>query len=243
MTAAATIGGVRFLMDTLLIGTGDTGFSDLELEARWFEGDAPDATMLAAPMGLHLWIDREAGVVHLPVLDDEVEMRSWQLRQVAPTVAAFYDRLTLHASAVSVDGRVLAFVAGSGTGKTTLAWALVKAGAAAISDDLLPIRFDDRPVVPTDTDRLPVAALCFLDRHGGDLAESTLEPALAMRRHIANGFGEHGEPSVWGFQFDAYHRLVTEVPHVDLVVPDDREQVASVAERLIDLVRTGGLGG
>ena len=240
MTAAATIGGVRFLMDTLLIGTGDTGFSDLELEALWFEGDAPDATRLAAPMGLHLWIDQEAGVVHLPVLDDEVEMRGWQLRQVAPTVAAFFERLTLHASAVAIDSRVLAFVAGSGTGKSTLAWALVKAGAAPLSDDLLPIRFDDRPIVPTDGARLPIAAVCFLERRGDALSTAHLEPSPALRRHIENGFGEHGEPRVWGFQFDAYHRLVTGAPHLDLVLPDDRDQLAAVAEQLIDLVRSGG---
>ena len=243
MTAAATIGGVRFLMDTLLIGTSDTGFSDLELEARWFEGNAPDATMLAAPMGLHVWIDADDDIVHLPVLDEQVEMRGWQLRQVAPTVSAFYDRLTLHASAVAVDGRVLAFVAGSGTGKTTLAWALVKAGATAISDDLLPIRFDASPVVPTEADRLPIAAMCFLDRRDDTLTGTALDAGVALRRHIENGFGEHGEPRVWGFQFDAYHRLVSEVPHVHLVVPDDRDQVGAAAERLIDLARTGGLTG
>ena len=45
--------------------------------------------------------------------------------------------LVLHASAVQVDGRALAFVGASGMGKSTLAAALCDLGCALVSDDLL----------------------------------------------------------------------------------------------------------
>jgi hypothetical protein len=44
---------------------------------------------------------------------------------------------SLHGSAVAIDGAAIAFVADSGTGKSTLAAALVAAGAYLASDDLV----------------------------------------------------------------------------------------------------------
>lgn len=51
--------------------------------------------------------------------------------------------LCLHASAVAIDDRVIAFMASKGTGKSTLATALLGAGAAFVTDDALRIRFTD----------------------------------------------------------------------------------------------------
>ena len=46
----------------------------------------------------------------------------------------------LHASAVQVDGRAIGFLAPKGTGKSTLAVALARAGAPLIADDALAVR-------------------------------------------------------------------------------------------------------
>lgn len=46
---------------------------------------------------------------------------------------------TLHASAVAVDGAAVAFLATSQSGKSTLAASLVQAGAAFLTDDMLPL--------------------------------------------------------------------------------------------------------
>ncbi|HSJ27072.1 MAG TPA: hypothetical protein VLB67_02610, partial [Acidimicrobiia bacterium] len=220
----------------------DSGFSDLDLTTAWFTGDPPSGTRLSAPMGLTLWLERSTHTVHLPVIDDHVEMRGWQLRQVAPTVAACFERLTLHASAVGIDGRIVAFVGESGVGKSTLAWALVKAGADPVSDDLLPIRFDAATAhVPTPFGASPIAAVCFLSRRKDILTIGPVGAAGALRSHVHNGFGEHSEPDVWKFQFDAYHRLVEGSPHVDLVIPDDRARVPAVADHIIDVTRNGEL--
>jgi hypothetical protein len=47
--------------------------------------------------------------------------------------------LVLHASAVAIDGQVVAFVGEKGEGKSTLAAAMMKRGHPLVSDDLLPI--------------------------------------------------------------------------------------------------------
>jgi hypothetical protein len=57
--------------------------------------------------------------------------------------------LVLHASAVEVDGRVLAFVGSTGTGKSTLAAALTARGARLVCDDAMVIIDGDVPRVLT----------------------------------------------------------------------------------------------
>lgn len=57
--------------------------------------------------------------------------------QVLPLAAALQGLELFHASAVAVDGGVVAFVAESGTGKTSVAAHLVAAGARLVTDDVL----------------------------------------------------------------------------------------------------------
>lgn len=60
---------------------------------------------------------------------------------------------TLHASAVALNGQLIAFLAHSGHGKSTLAATLLQTGALFVTDDILPIeqrdgRFYGRPGYP-----------------------------------------------------------------------------------------------
>lgn len=54
--------------------------------------------------------------------------------------------LCLHASAVSIGGRAVAFLAPKGSGKSTLAVALERAGAELMSDDIVPVELTPSPV-------------------------------------------------------------------------------------------------
>lgn len=65
-------------------------------------------------------------------------VRHLLLNQVLPLVLSHRGRFVLHASSVSVNGRVCAFVGRSGAGKSTLATAVaVRAGGVVVSDDCL----------------------------------------------------------------------------------------------------------
>lgn len=55
--------------------------------------------------------------------------------------------LALHASAVSIGGRAIAFLGPKHAGKSTMAMSLVRQGARLLTDDMLGLRFDDRGVV------------------------------------------------------------------------------------------------
>jgi hypothetical protein len=52
----------------------------------------------------------------------------------------------LHASAVAIDGEAIAFLGSKGFGKSTLAWALVRAGARLLTDDTLRVQLDATPL-------------------------------------------------------------------------------------------------
>jgi hypothetical protein len=51
-----------------------------------------------------------------------------------------------HASAVAIGGEGIAFLGSKGLGKSTLAWAMVRAGARLITDDTLRVQLDPGPL-------------------------------------------------------------------------------------------------
>ena len=73
-----------------------------------------------------------------------------------------------------------------------------------------------------------------MSRNGSTLAAEPLDASTALQRHVENGFGEHHESDTWAFQFDAYHRLVEEVEHFRLTIPNDLTALPSV----VDFVET-----
>jgi hypothetical protein len=86
----------------------------------------------------------------------------------------------LHASCVAIDGSGVAFAAGSGKGKSTLVAALLRRGAAFVSDDLCALTPDDSGQfrVWPGSPRLKLDGATV---SGFDLAPATLEPAGGAR--------------------------------------------------------------
>ncbi len=130
-----------------------------ELERSWRDAEAEDAVELKHPdgrlfmsirghpeLGYRIWAPRHGR--HVVSLDGK-EIRSalpqrgplsWQrlfFAQTLPLAAALQGLEVLHASAVGVGGRAVAFTAASGTGKSSLAAHLVAAGATFLTDDVL----------------------------------------------------------------------------------------------------------
>jgi hypothetical protein len=78
-------------------------------------------------------------------------LRHLLLDQVLPALLAGKGFLVLHASAVALKGRALGFLGPPGAGKSTLAAALTRFGAATVADDALVLRVADRQTeaIPT----------------------------------------------------------------------------------------------
>ncbi|MGZ9098669.1 MAG: HPr kinase/phosphorylase [Brevundimonas sp.] len=64
---------------------------------------------------------------------------------------------SLHATALSFEGRAIALMGASGVGKSSLAWALVQQGCRLVSDDMVGLALaDGRPVVHPGRARLRI---------------------------------------------------------------------------------------
>jgi hypothetical protein len=126
-------------------------------------------------------VSRDGSVItwHRP---DDVELNS-ALADLTSRVLALALHaggvFTLHASAVSIGGAGIAFLAPKFHGKSTLCSALVLAGARALSDDTVPVRRGSTPRLSPGLPRLKLwsdAASRFFGVGGG-------EPAGA-RKHL-----------------------------------------------------------
>lgn len=98
-----------------------------------------------------------------------------------------HHELVLHASAVRVGDRAVAFVGSSGMGKSTLAAALCDLGCGLVSDDLL--RVDGGLVYPGGTEnRLRESARELASDAPADAVHETADGRLALRpRELVDG--------------------------------------------------------
>ena len=89
-------------------------------------------------------VSRDAGHVEVrpSIATPPATTRHLLLNQVLPLVLSRRGRLVLHASAVSWNGSVTAFIGRSGAGKSTMAAACAAAGALVVTDDCLVLRRD-----------------------------------------------------------------------------------------------------
>jgi hypothetical protein len=126
----------------------------------------------------------------------EETARHLLLNQVLPLVLSRRGRLVLHASAVSWNGKVSAFIGRSGAGKSTMAAACAAAGAKIVTDDCLVLRRSGHEwrAVPCDAGvRLWPATLALLGwplASGSGMAHYTdkrrvgaLHPSLRFETH------------------------------------------------------------
>jgi hypothetical protein len=81
----------------------------------------------------------------LPDASEDAARLDVMSRVLATAMHAAGD-VCFHASAVAVGGKAIAFLGAKGFGKSTLAWALVRAGARLLTDDTLRIRLDETPL-------------------------------------------------------------------------------------------------
>lgn len=161
-------------------------------ESASFLYRAPDFEVYRFPgaFDFYLWNDRIACHVLDPDSGFLVE-----LRLLGPVLSYWLERRgspALHASAVAVAGRAAAFLSTHGAGKTGLAAALMQAGGALLTDDVLPVEesggvLRGRPGYP-QMRMWPDEASWFL---GGCAGLPLVHPDLSKRRVPVgpDGFG------------------------------------------------------
>lgn len=118
-----------------------------------------------------------------------------EIRFLGPVLSYWLERRgtpTLHASAVAVEGRAVAFLSSQGSGKTGLAAALMRAGCPLLTDDVLPVEeregtFFARPGYP-EMRMWPDEASFFVDAW----EELSLVHAEVTKRRVPAGEGGFG---------------------------------------------------
>ena len=118
------------------------------IDRRFADGRLMMSVDRADRVGYRIWAPRHGRHI---VSDDGTALYSvlprvavwrWQrllFAQVLPLAAALQGLPLVHASAVALEGRALALVAPSGTGKTSVAAHLVGGGATLLTDDALAV--------------------------------------------------------------------------------------------------------
>lgn len=133
------------------------------------------------------WRDGEALVISVPgVATFRVEGRELLMRSQEPErglaqvllegfvlalILQARHHLVLHASAVEIDGVVVAFIGQSNAGKSTLAAACCTAGALLVADDVLRVDVAEVPAVHRGADRLRL-------RLGAEWVLTGLDPSV-----------------------------------------------------------------
>ena len=132
-----------------------SGEPDVEIRIDTLPEAKPESdgwSIVASPGLAHGWAPGAGGfhvragteIVLDPMLN--ADERAIRLAIVGPLLGVILGqrgRFVLHASAVSIDGRAVAFTGPSGRGKSTLVAALSRAGYPLIADDMTVIDFSD----------------------------------------------------------------------------------------------------
>jgi hypothetical protein len=174
-------------------------------------------------------------------------------RTVLPLALQALGSEVLHASAVSAPNGVLALCAVSGTGKSTLASALSRAGFSLWADDAvqftsnqdhvgaIPLPFalrlkgesvglfgDVEPPVQTDFSPVPLAAIYVLGR-GNEIELTAIESVDAFPAVLTHAYCFDLDDAVRKrIMMDSYLKLVSRVPVFRLVIPEGLQHIGKV---------------
>ena len=130
------------------------------------------------------WIRSDGGeVLCAPATGPAWRWQRFLTGQVLPFVAVLHGLEVFHASAVVLDGRALAIVAGSGSGKSTIALNLALRGLPFLNDDVLVLALD----VPGGLEAQPGAPLANVDRAELELSRRVEEAGLGRTLGVTDG--------------------------------------------------------
>jgi hypothetical protein len=133
-----------------------SGAAETVVELRFPDGRTMMRIEHHRPEGFRVWAPRHGRYVVSAdgrrVCMAIPSLRSWRWQrllfaQVLPLAATLQGLEPLHASAVALGGSAVAFLASSGSGKTSVAADLVSRGAELLTDDVLSVEASDAGVL------------------------------------------------------------------------------------------------
>ena len=188
-----------------------------------FRGGAEEG-VLATPGLAFVQIRHGREVIVEPIGDvSEDALRAIVLGPVLAVMLSQRGLMTLHASAIAVNGQAVAFMGEAGWGKSTLAAAFHRRGRPLVADDILAVSFErQEPRVPPAVPQVRLTPEA-LDALGDDPARFPTVWEGTTKR--ARPVDIAGEPPV--------------LSRVYLLAPDVREPIAPIpaSEAAIEFVR------
>lgn len=234
--------------------------------ARYAEEGDPQRLRLAVEgRGLFDWdeVGRQIGWAARP--EDRDVLPYWLLAHVLPLFLYASGAFTLlHAGCVEIDGTGVAFLGGSGAGKTTLTGFAIERGHRLVCDDKLALvrsegRWRALPAHPYHRPErrpeslgrrieavvdgpVPLALLCLLRPIPGSGAPEARE--VSAREALLQLCAERSARFRWREKPDleALAELARELPVVRLDVPRDRGRLGAVLDRVCRLRESLGGG-
>jgi hypothetical protein len=178
----------------------------------------PDIARFAVTNGDQITVDAAAGA-------DESAIRLFLLGPIFALLLHQRGLLVLHASAVNIDGQVVAFAAEKGEGKSTLAAGMHARGHAMFTDDLLPIDVTSKQL-------LVAPAYPQLKLYPEAAAQLNDSPELLERVHP--GFEKRAQPAKRDFP-------TSPLPLARIFILEtgagERIEPIAVQQRFVELIR------
>lgn len=200
--------GIRSNLDLPELMAGESTDPDVEIELGAVEGSTspksnggidlrarpgevflgwPGVGKLTIHDGKRIVVDPETGA-------DEAMVRRFVVGPALAVLLVQRGVLVLHASAVSIAGRAVAFLGGAGHGKSTMAAAMYEHGHPIVSDDVVPVLRDGDSCVTVPG--FPQLKLWQEEPRGGgdkryeERARGFGERPLELQRIFVLGYGD-----------------------------------------------------
>jgi len=242
---------------------GDDGrlfYASYELDGR---------CLLKLPPSGEFLLDPERLRIAVRVGDGDEGVREHRIASSAAcTLLALRGDLVLHASAVAVGGRAVAFCGPTGRGKSTLALTLGEAGRGVLAEDgvAISLEAEEGPVAfpgargvrmrrpgsggsartdlvpdpgPAEPSPCPVEAVVLLGERGGALSVEPLEPSRALALLTPHLVHSGTRPAIAG-AFGRLARLLHTVPAFRASLPEDLGALPASSSGLIARVADRG---
>lgn len=151
---------------------------------------------LIYPDGTQFWVDhrRETVWATWPETLSLEETCTYLLGPILGLLLRLRGTTCLHASAVNIAGRAVAFVGAAGTGKSTTAAAFARQSFSVLSDDIVPVvEHDDSFVVPPAYSHLCLWPDSVKALYGSPDALPRFHPNWEKRRLVLGESGTHFE--------------------------------------------------